>query len=143
MSLTMGTAEREAFLADTHVGVIAVSRGERGPLAVPIWYAYRVGGEVVLWIERGSAKERLIRDAGRFSLCAQVEEPPYKYVTVEGPVVAWEEAPSAGRALEIALRYMPADEAADFVERSLSDKSMLVRMSPELWLSRDEGQSQK
>ena len=32
----MSNEEREHFLADLHVGVIAVERPERAPLAVPI-----------------------------------------------------------------------------------------------------------
>ncbi len=89
---TMTKEEREAFLADLHVGVIAVERPDRAPLAVPIWYAYEPGGEVVVWTDTGSVKEKLIRAAGRFSLTAQVEQPPYRYVTVEGPVTAIEPA---------------------------------------------------
>ena len=40
MSLAMSRAEREAFLAALHVGVISISESGRGPLTVPIWYAY-------------------------------------------------------------------------------------------------------
>ncbi len=46
MSLTMSKAEREAFLAETHVAVISVAEEGRGPLAVPVWYAYKSGGDV-------------------------------------------------------------------------------------------------
>ena len=41
--------EREQFLADVHVGVVAVERPGRAPLAVPIWYGYEPGGEVLVW----------------------------------------------------------------------------------------------
>ena len=44
MSLSMTAAEREAFLADVHVGVLSVEDPGRGPLTVPVWYAYRAGG---------------------------------------------------------------------------------------------------
>ncbi|HEY5165085.1 MAG TPA: pyridoxamine 5'-phosphate oxidase, partial [Acidimicrobiia bacterium] len=40
MSLTMSPEEREAFLAEVHVGVISVANDDRGPLTVPIWYTY-------------------------------------------------------------------------------------------------------
>ena len=36
----MTRAEREAFLAALHVGIISIAETGRGPLAVPIWYAY-------------------------------------------------------------------------------------------------------
>ena len=45
-----------------------------------------------------------VEAAGRVSLCAQDERPPYKYVTVEGPVVM-EDATDAER-LELARRYL-------------------------------------
>ena len=40
MSLIMTKQERETFLADVHVGIINISDDGRGPLTVPIWYAY-------------------------------------------------------------------------------------------------------
>ena len=43
MSLKMTKEEREAFLADLHVGVISIARDGRGPLTVPIWYDYEPG----------------------------------------------------------------------------------------------------
>ena len=33
---SMSVAEREAFLADVHVGILAIERPGRGPLALPI-----------------------------------------------------------------------------------------------------------
>ena len=43
---SMSHADREAFLADTHVALLAVADDSRGPLLVPVWYWYRPGGEV-------------------------------------------------------------------------------------------------
>jgi nitroimidazol reductase NimA-like FMN-containing flavoprotein (pyridoxamine 5'-phosphate oxidase superfamily) len=42
----MTQQERETFLADAHIGIICISDPGRGPLAVPIWYAYNPGGEL-------------------------------------------------------------------------------------------------
>ena len=36
--LQMTQAEREAFLAEPHIGVIALNEPDRGPLAAPIWH---------------------------------------------------------------------------------------------------------
>jgi nitroimidazol reductase NimA-like FMN-containing flavoprotein (pyridoxamine 5'-phosphate oxidase superfamily) len=46
MSFAMTKEEREAFLADVHVGVISVAEDGHGPLTVPVWYSYEPGGEV-------------------------------------------------------------------------------------------------
>jgi nitroimidazol reductase NimA-like FMN-containing flavoprotein (pyridoxamine 5'-phosphate oxidase superfamily) len=137
MSLVMTAQERQEFLAGVHVGVVAVNRAGRAPLAVPIWYDYVPGGEVLMWIGRGSVKERLFREARWLSICAQVETLPYKYVAVEGPVIALDQQPTEEQALAIAGRYLPADDAARYVEDNLGANSLLVRVRPEKWLSTD------
>jgi nitroimidazol reductase NimA-like FMN-containing flavoprotein (pyridoxamine 5'-phosphate oxidase superfamily) len=97
MSFVMSAEEREQFLAGLHVGVLSVAAGDdRGPLAVPVWYDYRAGGQVSVITGRGTRKGRAIRAAGRMSLCAQDESPPYRYVSVEGPVVIEELDPASG-----------------------------------------------
>ena len=88
----MTKEEREAFLADVHVGVISVAEDGHGPLTVPIWYSYEPGGEVRVITGRTSRKGKLLERAGRFSLCVQTETLPYKYVSVEGPIVTIEAA---------------------------------------------------
>ena len=39
-NLTMSKDEREAFLADLHVGVFSVVGEGDAPLTAPIWYSY-------------------------------------------------------------------------------------------------------
>jgi uncharacterized protein len=53
-------------------------------------------------------KAAAIRAAGRFSLCAQDESPPYKYVTVEGPVTIEEASHDEG--LDRARRYLGPED---------------------------------
>jgi PPOX class probable F420-dependent enzyme len=132
----MTSDEREAFLAELHVGVIAVEREDRAPLAVPIWYAYEPGGDVVLWTDAGSVKEKLIRAAGRFTITVQVEEPPYRYVTAEGPVTSIDPADRA-IGLAIAVRYLGEEDGRAFAEQSLNPDSVIIRMRPKRWLSSD------
>lgn len=137
MSATsMSTSEREAFLADLHIGVIAVDRDGRAPLAVPIWYSYEPGGDVWVWTEIGTVKEKLIRASGRYSLVAQNENPPYKYVSVEGPA-EFQEAPTLDEVRPLVRRYLPEDEAEQFLEQAYNDKGVIIRMRPEHWLTVD------
>jgi nitroimidazol reductase NimA-like FMN-containing flavoprotein (pyridoxamine 5'-phosphate oxidase superfamily) len=77
MSLAMTPKEREAFLADVHIGIISIAEAGRGPLTVPIWYSYEPGGEIHVVTDPASRKGRLLEQAGRFSLCVQTEEHPY------------------------------------------------------------------
>src|SRR5713101_4855709 len=81
MSLAMTKQEREAFLADLHVGIISIPEQGRGPLTVPIWYSYEPGGELRVVTARTSRKAQLLQRAGRFSVCVQTETLPYKYVS--------------------------------------------------------------
>jgi PPOX class probable F420-dependent enzyme len=133
---TMSSDQREKYLADVHVGVIAVERPGRAPLSVPIWYGYEPGGEVVLWTESGSVKHKLIRDAGRFSITVQDEQPPYKYVTAEGDVTAIDEATDA-EVRQLAIRYLGEAEGNTFTDENLTPTSIVIRMRPARWLSTD------
>lgn len=132
----MTTDEREKFLSDVHVGVIAVERPHRAPMSVPIWYGYQPGGEVLLWTESASLKHRLIQEAGRFSITAQDEAPPYRYVTAEGDVTGIGPAEDA-IVREIAIRYLGEEEGNAFTDQNLTPTSVVIRMRPQRWLSFD------
>jgi nitroimidazol reductase NimA-like FMN-containing flavoprotein (pyridoxamine 5'-phosphate oxidase superfamily) len=142
VSTSMSQAEREQFLAEVHVGVLSVAQGNgHGPLAIPVWYSYQPGGLVSVSTGRGTRKASAIATAGRFSLCAQDERPPYKYVTVEGPAVI-EEAELAERT-ELARRYLGAEGGDAFMAANpgTPGEEIIIRMTPETWLSADFSQA--
>jgi nitroimidazol reductase NimA-like FMN-containing flavoprotein (pyridoxamine 5'-phosphate oxidase superfamily) len=145
MSFAMTKDEREAFLAALHVGVISIAQKERAPLTVPIWYAYTPGGEVTVITGRGSRKVALITQAGGFSLCVQDEAPPYKYVAVEGPVVAIEAADRERDTRSMARRYLGFAGGDRYIEQNAANASsegdVLIRMRPERWLTADYGKA--
>jgi len=141
MSLIMTKQERETFLADVHVGIISISEDGRGPLTVPIWYAYDVGGDLRIMTGRESRKGRLLARAGRFSLCVQTETPPYEYVSVEGAIISTETADIERDLRPLARRYLGEKMGDRYVEetRNLPTHSdnVLIRMRPERWLTTD------
>ena len=139
MSLVMTRQERERFLSDLHVGIISVPEEGRGPLTVPVWYAYEPGGEPRVVTGRTSRKGRLLERAGRFSLCTHTETPPYKYVSVEGPIVAMEAADVDRDLRPLAHRYLGADAGETYVATTREEHldNVLVRMRPERWLTVD------
>jgi hypothetical protein len=57
---------------------------------------------------------------------------------VEGPVVS-AERPTRDEALAITVRYGSRDQAETYVDSTLGEDSVLVRMRPEKWLSNDQG----
>jgi hypothetical protein len=79
-----------------------------------------------------------IMAAGRFSLCVQDEQPPYKYVTVEGPATI-EDATDAER-LELARRYLGTEGGDAYLAATPTDGQIMIRMIPERWVSVDYGQ---
>lgn len=138
MSLAMTRQEREAFLAETHVAVIGVAEAGRGPLTVPVWYHYEPGGAVRFVTGASSRKAALLRQAGRMSLCVQTETPPYRYLSVEGPIEVG--APDFERDIKaMAVRYLGAQMAELYLAASADERggSILVTLTPERWLSVD------
>jgi nitroimidazol reductase NimA-like FMN-containing flavoprotein (pyridoxamine 5'-phosphate oxidase superfamily) len=135
----MTRAEREAFLAGVHVGVLSVDDPGHGPLTVPVWYAYEPGGTVDVVTGGQSAKAHRLRTAGRFALCAQTEAPPYAYVSVEGPITAVEDTVSPGERRAMAHRYLGPEFGDLYLEATAADAagSVVFRMSPERWLTTD------
>lgn len=136
--LSMSESEREAFLADLHVGVLAIERADGPPLTAPIWYRYE-GGVVEMTIGTRSAKAEALRAAGRASLCAQDETYPYAYVTVEGPVVLTDA--TRDLRLAIATRYGDAELAEAYVASTDGGDHTALVLTPETWRTVDYGKS--
>jgi nitroimidazol reductase NimA-like FMN-containing flavoprotein (pyridoxamine 5'-phosphate oxidase superfamily) len=137
----MSRDEREAFLADLHVGVISLSEKGRGPLTIPVWYAYEPGGEVSIVTERSSRKMQLLEKGRRVSLCAQCETPPYKYVSVEGPVVGIDTSDVERHERPLAHRYLGEKGGDRYIEAATDGRepedTVRVRIRPERWLTVD------
>lgn len=138
MQYAMTKAERESFLAATHVGVLCVAEPGRGPLSVPIWYAYEPGGVVRIVTGGVAKKTRLLRAAGRASLVAQTETVPYQYVSVEGPVhIA---APDFERDVRaMAIRYLGEQMGEMYLQMTAAERvgAVLLELTPERWVTVD------
>ena len=138
-NLAMSKAEREAFLAATHVAVVAIAREGRAPLAVPVWYRYEPGGPVRFVTGGSSLKADLVRRAGRLSLCAQTETPPYQYVSVEGPATVSNEIDHELDVRQVAIRYLGKEMGELYLATTAEqyEGSVLVTLRPRHWLSVD------
>jgi nitroimidazol reductase NimA-like FMN-containing flavoprotein (pyridoxamine 5'-phosphate oxidase superfamily) len=139
MSLSMSIEERQGFLADVHVGIVSVSRPPLAPLSVPVWYSYTAGGVVTLITGATSVKAGLITGEGRFSLCVQTEEAPYKYVSVEGPVERIDTPVDPDERRAMAYRYLGKEIGDLYLAATAgqADGSCAIRMRPESWLTSD------
>lgn len=135
----MSQAEKMAFLADLHVGVLGLNEHgpeDRGPLTVPIWYDYQPDGELWIITGRTSRKGKLLELGTRLSLAAQTENAPYCYVSVEG-VVTSIEATDAETLLAMAVRYLGEEQGAAYAAGSNLDGQITVRIQPQRWLAVD------
>jgi PPOX class probable F420-dependent enzyme len=136
--------ERDAFLAEPHVAVLSVTNDDgRPPHAVPVWYAYEPSGNLTFYTQtqgRIARKTRLIQAAGAVTLCVQREEFPYRYVTVEGTVVAADQPPTQDQMLAITSRYLPPEQASGMVDHELANPNselILFTVRPDRWLTFD------
>lgn len=129
--------DREAFLADKHIGVLSVASSDgRPPASVPIWYSYSPGGEIRVNTGAASRKARLIEQAGSVSLVVQREEPPYQYIAVEGTVVETITPTPLDVRLEIAIRYLGEEGGRAFVH-AMEAESVLFVIRPDRWITAD------
>ncbi|WP_419995811.1 pyridoxamine 5'-phosphate oxidase family protein [Streptomyces boninensis] len=139
--MALPQSEREAFLAEPHIGALSITRSDadRAPLNVPVWYVYEPGGD--LWILTGatSAKAKAAAAAGRASLMAQRLEPTVRYVTAEGPLTIEPGTPEQLR--EVTERYLPPDAVEEYLKFSEAnlEANVILRLKPEKWLSADMG----
>jgi len=138
-ALAMTKAEREEFLAGLHVGILGIERADGPPLTVPIWYMYEPGGELWFLTSLDSLKGRLLRQSMRFSLCAQNESLPYKYVSVEGTAVI-SPADKELHSRPMARRYL-GDKGGDrYVDSGGGDgdgESVRISTTPDRWFTLD------
>ena len=128
--------ERDAFLSDVHVGVLAIERSDKGPLALPVWYEY-ADGDILITMANDSAKAKLLRRFGRASLTVQDERVPYRYVSAEGPVTVSQEAYDIS---DLATHYLGAELGARYAAANPPNpNTAVVRLTPERWLTCDYG----
>ena len=106
----MSVAERDAFLQEARIGVLATLDVNGGPLAIPIWYEWD-GARARMFSSSRSPKVARLRRDGR--VCLTVAEPvgvPEAWVAIEG-VATIEEGTGFALAQRLAPRYYPAEQA--------------------------------
>jgi general stress protein 26 len=143
MDSRMTIEERQAFLAETWVGILSIAQEGRGPLSVPVWYNYQPGGEVCIWTGANTRKAKLLQSTKRISFCVQDPTAPnYKYVSVEGPFTIQPVNPERD-IRPMAIRYFGPKGGEDYYQDvTQSDNwknDILIRILPERWLTADFG----
>ena len=133
----MNSDERDNFLNEVRVGVLAIERDDKGPLCAPIWYRYStdVGFEIAMAYD--SAKSLLLRRHGAATVCVQDEQLPYRYVTAEGEAVVelmtGEERDDVLR--DIAIRYLGDELGNQYADAFPGHDEAKVTIKPRRWNS--------
>jgi PPOX class probable F420-dependent enzyme len=123
--------EISAFLTDgTRTGKLAYVSADGRPLVVPIWFIVE-DGCVLFNTGKDTAKGRALARDPRATLCADLEEPPYGFVQVQGEAELSEDPGELVRtATLIAARYMGPDRAEEFGKRNGVPGELVVRLRP-------------
>ncbi len=144
MSTVMARATREQFLADLHVGVLSVAVPEAdggGTITVPIWYDFTPERGVWVITSQVSPKAKALAATGRYALVVQEEAVPYRYVSVEGPVVEVRPTDLEGDLLPMAVRYLGEEVGARYARGWAAgggeDNDLVYTMRPQRWASAD------
>ncbi len=137
MNSRMSKQQREAFLAETRVAIVALAEPGRGPLAVPVWYWYEPGGDLWFETQPDSRKGRLLNVGTRLSLCVQSEQPPFAYVSVEGPIIEIAEDDRELHEIPMAQRYLGEEQGRAYIDSLPASEWKRYIMRPERWLTMD------
>ncbi|KAA5826774.1 PPOX class F420-dependent oxidoreductase [Saccharopolyspora hirsuta] len=123
--------EIRAFLeSGTRTGMLGFTASDGRPLVAPVWFVLE-GGEIVFNTGKDTAKGRAIARDPRVVLCADLPEPPFAFVQVQGIAETSEDPAELLRtATRIGGRYMGQDRAEEFGRRNGVPGELVVRIRP-------------
>ena len=133
----MNDEERDNFLNEVRVGVLAIEREDKGPLCAPIWYRYStdLGFEIAMAYD--SAKSILLRRHGAATICVQDEQLPYRYVTAEGQATVELMTPEERDEVlrDIAIRYLGEQLGNQYADAFPGHEEAKVTIKARRWNS--------
>jgi PPOX class probable F420-dependent enzyme len=120
-----------AFLsAGTRTGILGYASASGRPLVTPVWFIVE-DGVLIFNTGKETAKGRALARDARATLCANLQEPPYGFVQVQGDAELSEDPAELLRtATAIAKRYMGADRAEEIGRRNAGPGELVVRLIP-------------
>jgi PPOX class probable F420-dependent enzyme len=120
-----------AFLGQgTRTGMLGWVSADGRPLVTPVWFIVE-DGCLVFNTGKDTAKGKALARDPRVTLCADLPEPPYGFVQVQGRAELSEDPGELLRtATAIAARYMGPDRAEEFGKRNAVPGELVVRLRP-------------
>lgn len=140
----MSDEDREQFLAEPHVAVVATLRRDGRPYTVPVWHLW---DGTHFWLTGTDSRvwcRQLMHD-GRLSLCVEAMEPIPGHVEVDGfgEVLTRNEFDIWPVSRRLAEKYVgrgdPArvDQVEAFFANMQTEPRLLIRITPEVWRAID------
>jgi PPOX class probable F420-dependent enzyme len=120
-----------AFLGEgTRTGMLGFVSASGRPLVTPVWFIVE-DGCLVFNTGKETAKGRALSRDPRATLCADLQEPPYGFVQVQGAAELSEDPGELLRtATAIGARYMGPGRAEEFGKRNAVPGELVVRLRP-------------
>lgn len=104
----------------------------------PVWFIVE-DDHLVFMTWHTSVKAKNLRREGRAAVSVDLQEPPYAFVLVEGPVEIIEDhADLVSLATEIGRRYMGVDRAAEYGRRNGVEGELVIRLRMERVVARHD-----
>ena len=131
--------ERRAFLmTGTRTAIVATTREDGHPVAVPIGFALD-GDDVLMLTNPDSVKGRALQRDPRVTLVVDDPTPPFAYVSIEGTAETSLEQDDARRAATTAIgrRYGGPDAVEAFRQYADAQLKLFVRVRPTRIVARD------
>jgi PPOX class probable F420-dependent enzyme len=125
-------SERDAFLAQPHVAILATIGPNQCPHAVPVWYLYEEG-EFTITMQRGSQKHRNLQRCPNVALVVDRRERPYYAVTAVGTVELGA-SPTHEWFLRLATCYLGAEDGATYTASHNLASSVTIRLRPSKYI---------
>jgi PPOX class probable F420-dependent enzyme len=121
--------DRELFLQQAHLAVLATLGPGNRLHAMPVWYLYEDGMFIIL-TGRGSQKHRNIERHKDVTLMIDRRDLPYYAVMVQGSATIGP-TPSQALRLRMAVRYLGEERGAAYNARRLDADSVIIQVRPE------------
>ncbi|MBI1886712.1 MAG: TIGR03618 family F420-dependent PPOX class oxidoreductase [Chloroflexi bacterium] len=120
--------DREEFLKQANVAVLATVDRRGRAHAAPVWYLYD-GGEFVISTGRGSQKHRNVEANPEVTLVIDRRTLPYFAVMAQGKAKIGPRLDDESR-LRLAVRYLGQETGRAYIARTTAEDSITIRLRP-------------
>jgi len=121
-------SERDDFLREANVAVLATVSRRGRPHAAPVWYLYD-DGVLIVSTGRGSQKHRNVEANPHVTLVVDRRTLPYYAVMAQGQAEIGPPLTPEQR-LRLAVRYLGESLGQRYVERTSGEDSITIRLRP-------------